>query len=127
MAKISRSTRPAERPAPPPLGAKVRTAAWGLAVYTGVLLAGAIMSRSAIGAAAAQAAVAEWGAGRLDVTWSDPDAPMPAGRVIARRALRGAALGLGASALLVVAALATKAASIGPTPPRIASIALGLI
>ncbi len=58
----------------------------------------ALLSAHRAGSLAVQAFVVEWGAGRLGVAWSDPEAPPPNGRQIAARlgkgVLFGAALGL---------------------------------
>ena len=58
-----------------------------------------------------QAVIAELGAGRLLVVWSDPDDKAPTPRTIARRAAIGAGLGAAAAALLIAIALATGAAT----------------
>ena len=73
-----------------------------------------------------QAALAEWGAGRMGITWSDPLGPPPAAAQIAARIGRGTALG-GAAALTAGAlAMTTRGAALRPAPPSIAILALGL-
>ena len=84
---------------------------WGLVLYGSVVFVGAFLAQNRVGTLAAQAVVAEWGVGRLAVAWSDPHGPTPTTRTIGRRAGLGAAMGLGAAALVVVFALATGAAA----------------
>ncbi len=112
---------------PPPLAAKARLAAWGLAVYAATLIAAALMTRNAVGAVACQAALAEWGSGRLLVTWSDPHAPMPSGTAIAKRALKGAGIALVLLAAVVALALAAKGVRLVASPPKLTSLAVGLL
>lgn len=99
---------------------------WGLAFYAGSLLAGAWLVKSKLGASAVQAALAEWGAGRVGITWNDPEAPPPPWTDLARRFGRGAAFGLAAGALVVTFALLTRAAKLAPGPPIVSQLALGL-
>jgi hypothetical protein len=104
---------------------------WGLAAWATVWLAAAVLERRPTMLALAQAALAEWGAGRAGVAWSDPLASVASGRTdvrsIGRRVGRGAALG-GAAAIAVVGlALAIRAAAASPVPPNVALLAVGLI
>jgi len=69
------------------------------------------LQRNAMGAAAVQAAMSEFGAGRLAITWSDPEEAPPSAKDIALRALRGAGYALAVSILILATALGTKAAS----------------
>jgi len=95
----------------PPVKQVAGTLSWGLALQGALLLAAAYLQRNAMGAAAVQAAMTEFGAGRLGVTWSDPTAPPPTFPAIARRVLRGAGYAAAAAAGILVLAFATKAAS----------------
>ena len=54
-----------------------RVVLWGLVFYAAVQLAGAWLVKSKLGAVAVQAALAEWGAGRVGVVWTDANAPPP--------------------------------------------------
>jgi hypothetical protein len=90
--------------------AAVRTAAWGLAIYTATRLIGLVAASTSMAAAVAQAVAAEYGAGRLGVAWSDPLQPLPTAGQMTRRASIGAAFGAGAAAVLVIVAWATRAA-----------------
>jgi hypothetical protein len=92
-----------------------------------VQLAGWLLERYAIGAIALQAAIAEWGAGTIGIPWSDPHAPPPSTRAIARRTALGALLGASAAVLVVLVALATHAASLARTPPAFTTVILGLV
>jgi hypothetical protein len=104
-----------------------RVVGWGLAFWGGAQLAAAVFANNATALVAVQAALAEWGAGRVGVAWSNPLAPMPSGRALAKRAGLGAAMGSGAVAVLVVVALATRAATMEPASPRVGSLAIGLV
>ncbi len=111
-----------------PLKETASILAGGLALQAGVLLAGAFLQRNAMGAAAVQAALSEFGAGRLEVTWSDPAARSPSMRAIASRALRGAGYAAAVAVLILVLALATKAASYhGASTPGIFALLNGLM
>jgi len=101
--------------------------AWGLVLYAGVQFVGIKLSTKATGALAAQMVLAEWGAGRLAVAWSDPSAPPPSFGSIARRAAKGAALGVLAAVLVVTFALATGAMIAHPNHPEATELAVGLM
>lgn len=100
---------------------------WGLVFWAGVQLAAAIFSRNATAAVAVQAALAEWGAGLVAITWSDPGAPLPSWSAIGARAGRGAAIGFVAAALVVGVALVARAATLASSPPSVGLLAVGLI
>jgi len=110
--------------------ARLREAAkgigWGLALYGVVLLIASKLQAKALGSLALQMVVAEWGAGRLAVAWSDPNDPIPTTASVARRAGRGAALGLACAATLVAFAVATGALRYHPNAPEPGSLAMGL-
>lgn len=96
-----------EAPKPGSPRSPVFFAAWGLAIYAGTHLASILLEATSMAAAVAQAVIAEWGAGRLGVYWTDPKASEKeaSGAAIAKRALFGAALGLllaGATAAILV-------------------------
>jgi membrane protease YdiL (CAAX protease family) len=86
-----------------------------------------VLARNAIAALAVQAAIAEWAAGRLAVTWSDPLEPLPTGTALRRRLGVGAAWGLGAASTVVVLALATRRASIEPATPALGAVLFGAV
>jgi membrane protease YdiL (CAAX protease family) len=100
--------------------------AWGLALYGAVELVGIKLSAKATGALAAQVVIAEWGAGRLAVAWSDPSAAPPTFGSIAQRAAKGAAAGTLAAALVVAFAVATGAMTVHPNRPEPIELAVGL-
>jgi hypothetical protein len=108
--------------------AAVRTAAWGLVIYTATRLIGMVAASTSMAAAVAQAVAAEYGAGRLGVAWSDPHDPLPSAGQMTRRASIGAALGAGAAAALVLVAWATNAAILEkPEATSWSIIAVGLV
>jgi hypothetical protein len=84
---------------------------WGLVLYGVVALIAARFSATAVGALALQMVVAEWGAGRLAVAWSDPTRDPPRAGDVARRIGRGAAMALVAAGFAVAFALATRGLS----------------
>jgi len=100
---------------------------WGLVLYSVVEFVGIKLSAKATGALAAQMVIAEWGAGRLAVAWSDPSAPMPGFGAILKRAARGAAIGTVAAALVVAFGLATGAMVAHPNRPEFGDLAIGIV
>lgn len=104
-----------------------RIVGWGLVVYGAVLLAGSYLSQNATGAAAVQAVIAEFGAGRLAISWSDPTRTEPTARDIAMRAVRGAAMASGVAILLIAFAAMTGAAAIVAGHGSIPQVLVGLL
>jgi hypothetical protein len=100
---------------------------WGLVLWAGVQLAAAIFSRNATAAVAVQAVLAEWGAGRIGIPWSDPSAPVPSWNTIGGRAGRGAAMGILAAAVVVGIALLAHSATLVSGPPSVGLLAVGLV
>jgi hypothetical protein len=123
--------RSALRARDPSAAATVRDAGkvvgWGLALWGAAQLAMAVFSRNATAIAAVQAVIAEWGAGRLGIAWSDPLAPMPTWRALVRRAGAGMAAGAFAAALVVGIAVATGSAAMAKTSPALAALGVGLV
>jgi Type II CAAX prenyl endopeptidase Rce1-like len=107
--------------------ATAKVVGWGLVLWAGVQLAAAIFSRNATAAVAVQAVLAEWGAGRLAIPWSDPSAPVPSWSTIGGRAGRGAVMGILAAALVVGVAVLAHAASFVTSPPSVGLLAVGLV
>jgi hypothetical protein len=99
----------------------------GLLFWAGAQLASTVFDRSATAAVAVQAAIAEWGAGRMGITWSNPLQPAPSFRALRLRIALGAGLGLATMGVVVVVALATRAASIHVAVPAVSSLLIGLI
>jgi hypothetical protein len=123
-----RSALPRRDPtAAPTLGESAKVAVWGLAFWSAAQFAVVVFARNATAAVAVQAALAEWGAGRMTIAWSDPLAPVPTWQQIAGRAGRGAALGGGAACVLVAVALATHAAQVAERSLAPGLLAIGLI
>ncbi|HEY5242895.1 MAG TPA: hypothetical protein VIJ22_15555, partial [Polyangiaceae bacterium] len=101
-----------EEPTPAPTMREARrVVGWGLAFWGGAQVAAAVFANNATALVAVQAALAEWSAGRIGITWSDPLAPMPTSKAIARRAGLGAAMGAAAAAAVVVLAMVTGGAA----------------
>jgi hypothetical protein len=115
----------------PTAAAKLRDArrvvGWGLGFWGAAQLAVAVLGNNSTALAASQAVLAEWGAGRVGVTWSSPLTAVPSGRSLAKRAGLGAVLGTVAAWVLVALALATRSATTAPASPALASLALGLV
>jgi len=91
----------------PAVRQSARLAGWVVGLEAAVSAVGGLLERHRAGSIAVQAFVAEWGAGRLGVAWSDPEASPPTLRIVLRRMGGGFALG----ALVAVMALAFAAAS----------------
>ena len=104
-----------------------RTVLWGLAFYAAAQLAGSFLAKNSVAAAAVQAAIAEWGAGRMGISWSEQAESPPHWKELASRAGRGAGLGMGVGALVVVFVLLTRAATLAPNAPLVAQLVVGLL
>jgi membrane protease YdiL (CAAX protease family) len=100
---------------------------WGLVFYAGVQLTGAWLVKQKLAADAVQAALAEWGAGRVGIAWSDADAPPPRWQAIAQRAGRGVALGFTAGVIVLTFALLTRATKIAQNSPAVGQLLVGLL
>lgn len=83
----------------------------GLAMVAAVDFVGSWLHERALGAAAVQLAIAEYGAGRLGIAWSPPDTLSPTMGSIAKRVGRGAAAGALAAGALWIVGYATKSLS----------------
>jgi Type II CAAX prenyl endopeptidase Rce1-like len=101
-----------------------KVALGGLAAYTAARLAALLLQSASMPAAVAQAVIAEWGGGRLGVTWSDPEAPPPETRDIVKRALAGAAIGALVAASTVLFLRTTRAVYLTQTSSTGAGIAI---
>ncbi|MEO6573040.1 MAG: CPBP family intramembrane glutamic endopeptidase [Polyangiaceae bacterium] len=112
-------------PAKPQTGTSI--VGWGLVVYGAALLAGSYLGQNATGAAAVQAVIAEFGAGRLAISWSDPAASEPTSRAIALRAARGAGLAIAVVILVIAFTALSGAASIVAGPGTIPQALIGLL
>lgn len=130
MRRTSTARSPLTQP-DPAAAATVRDAGrvvgWGLGLWGVAQLAMAVLSRNATAMVAVQAVVAEWGAGRLGIAWSDPLGPMPTWRDLSRRAGLGLAAGGAAAALAIALALATGGAALAKTVPAPGLLAVGLV
>jgi hypothetical protein len=125
--KVGASALPAAEPdAPATVADTAKVVLWGLVFWGGEQLAAAVFERNATAMAAAQAAVAEWGAGRMGIAWSDRRGPPPTWAAIGHRAAIGAGLGFGSAAAVVGVALATRAAVVVPGEPSLGVLIVGL-
>jgi hypothetical protein len=113
--------------AAPTLREARRVVGWGLAFWGGAQIAVAVFGRNATALVAIQAALAEWGAGRAGITWSDPLAAIPTGKALVRRAGLGVAMGGAAAAVITGLALATGGATMAAASPAIGSLAVGFV
>jgi hypothetical protein len=107
--------------------ATARSALGGLVTYAAARFAGAYLDQYALAAAVVQAVIAEYGAGRMGVAWSDPLAPVPTTKGIATRALRGAGMGFTAALVALGVALGTKSASLAPNRPDVVVAVANLV
>jgi hypothetical protein len=116
----------ADGDARPSLGDSAKVVAWGLVFWGGVQVAAAGLERNAVAMVVVQAAVAEWGAGRMGIPWSDPRASPPRWEAIARRAAIGAALGAGCAVLASGLAIGVRQAVVGAGEPAMGALLVGL-
>ena len=113
--------------AAPTLREAGRVAGWGLAFWGAIQLASAVFTKNATALVAVQAALAEWGAGRVGIAWSDPLGAAPSWPVLGRRAGTGVALGGSAAALVVTVALITHAAAMATSHAAVSALLVGLV
>jgi hypothetical protein len=130
--RSSRSPATSSPPAPPAAkrASAPAIAAWGLAIFAGTRLAAILLEAQSMAAAVAAAVIAEWGAGRLDVAWTDPkaaDAGAATGPAIAKRALTGAAIGALVAGAVAVFLVATRAVVLSRTAPAMPAIVVMLL
>lgn len=104
-----------------------KVAAWGLVTYAGTRVAALLLESASMAAAVAAAVIAEWGAGRLGVSWSDPEEPSPPAAAMVKRALAGAAIGAGVAGSTSIFLANTRALELARTAPSGAAIAIGLV
>jgi hypothetical protein len=107
--------------------ATARAALGGTLTYAAARFVGAYLDQYAVAAAVVQAVIAEYGAGRMGIAWSDPLAPVPTTKEIAKRALRGASMGLAAALVALGVALGTKAATLAPNTPDLTVALVNLV
>jgi hypothetical protein len=121
-------TRDRDPTAPSNLGDAAKVAGGGLALWAAVQLAAALLERQVVALALVQAALAEWAAGYMGITWSDPLEPASSSRDVLRRAARGATLGGAAAAGVLVVAVATRQATAAlAEPPSLGLLGIGLL
>jgi len=124
----ARSALPDTDPtAAPTLRDASKVVAWGLVFWGAAQFAVAVFARNATALVAVQAVLAEWGAGRIGIAWSDPLAPMPSWKDLGRRAGKGAGLGAAAAVAVVVVAMATRGAARTAGVPGGGLLAVGLV
>lgn len=104
-----------------------RVAGWGIAIYGGTRVAALLLETASMPAAVAQAVVAEWGVGRVGVAWSDPTAPVPDARSIARRAGLGVVVGIVAAVVVVGFLATTRAVILERSDPAISAVVVALV
>jgi hypothetical protein len=100
------------------LRATARVVGQGLVLLVAIDLAGTLLHERPLAALVVQVAIAEFGAGKLAIAWSAPDSVAPTAGAITRRAAIGAAFGLGAGVLLMVAGALAGTLSIKLTLPH---------
>jgi hypothetical protein len=119
------STLPSADPdAPPTLADSTKVVVWGIVFWGGVELAASVFETKALATLVVQAALAEWGAGRMGIAWTQPGGRTEAN--LARRIATGAAMGAAAAAAAVILSLALHAAVGSATTPSLGLLVLGL-
>ncbi len=113
--------------APASLADCAKVVVWGLVFWGAVQFAAAGLERNAIALVVVQAAIAEWGAGRMAIPWSDPRAAVPAWSAVARRVATGSALGIACASLVAVVAVGTRAAVVAAGEPAAGALLVGLL
>jgi hypothetical protein len=124
--KAGASALPAADPeAPATLVDATKVVLWGLVFWGGERLAASVFERNATAMAAAQAAIAEWGASRMGIAWSDRRgaSSWPA---IGHRVAVGAGLGLVCAMAVVGTSLVARAAVVVPGEASLGVLIVGL-
>lgn len=117
----------AKADAPSALRDRARVVLWGVAIVGAIQVAGAYLAQRHAAAVVVQLIAAEFGTGQLGVAWSDPLAAVPTGMMIARRALRGVALGAAAAVVLLGASVLFHASDFALGTFGVAPIVVGLV
>ena len=104
-----------------------RIALWGLLTFAGARVIALVLESSSMPSAVGQAVLAEWGCGRLGVAWSDPKAPVPTTRDIARRAGLGVAIGTVAAGVVVAFLASTQAVLLERVSPQASAMVVALV
>ncbi|HEY4015129.1 MAG TPA: hypothetical protein VGM06_17415 [Polyangiaceae bacterium] len=126
-ARSPEASRLADPTAPATPARAAPVVAWALVFWGGVQLAARVFERNAMTASLVQAALAEWGAGRMGVAWSDPLSPPASPASMGKRAAIGAGMGCAAAVVAIGAAAATGGAAFAPASPDAVAIVLGLV
>jgi hypothetical protein len=113
--------------APATLADAAKVVIWGLVFWGGVQLAAAGLERNAIAMVVVQAGLAEWGAGRMAIPWSDPRADVPSWSAIGGRAAIGATIGVLCAAAVAAAAIGLRAAVVTAGEPAAGALLVGLV
>src|SRR5438128_828273 len=108
-------------------GVAMKIGAWGLLVYGGARILAIVFESASMPSAVAQAVLAEWGVGRLGVSWSDPKAKLPTGSDIAKRAAVGALIGGGMAGVFFAFLVTTRAIMLERAHPSISVVAIALV
>ena len=116
----------ADADAAPSLADSAKVVVWGLVFWGSVQIAAAALERNAVAMVVVQAGLAEWGAGRMAIAWSDPRAEAPSGWAIGRRAGVGVALGVGSAALVAAVAIGFRDAVVQTGAPATGALLVGL-
>jgi len=117
---------------PPPApyvspAARLRTGLYGALLFAGGEALRLVLTENATAAVIAPAIVAEWGAGRLGVSWSNPMEPVPTLADNARRVGRGATIGLLGASIILAAAFVSKDITVVPQAPAVVDALLGVV
>jgi hypothetical protein len=94
-----------------PEGSALTIAFWGLLLFVGCRVIQIFLATQSMASSVAQAVLAEWGAGRLGVTWTAPDETLSPARS-ARRAAEGAGMGVAVAALVLGVLVASRGAMV---------------
>jgi hypothetical protein len=112
--------------APASLADTAKVVVWGLVFWGAVQVAAVGLEKNAIAMVVVQAGLAEWGAGRMAIAWSDPAADAPGWPAIAKRVAMGAAFGIACAALVAGSAVAVRTASVVAGEPATGPLLVGL-
>ena len=112
---------------PPTLADAAKVVMWGLVFWGGVQLAAAGLERNAIAMVVVQAGLAEWGAGRMAIPWSDLRVDVPDVAGDRGCAAVGATIGVLCAAAVATIAISLRAAVVTAGEPAMGALVVGLL
>src|SRR5580704_10859930 len=116
--KTARSALPDAKPTDASVAGSAKVVGWTLVFWGAIQFAASAFEKNPTATVVAQAALAEWGASRMGIAWTDARAT-PGRASVLGRAGRGAGLGAAAALVAVVGDVGLGGASVAKTSPSL--------